>query len=79
MSQLQQSFDQLKLQYQVKTSAKDIKMKQLHFSLDQLKDNPKVKDFIKQTLELNSLSQGNKKHYVKSFLSSIQCVRKVIH
>lgn len=52
---MQQSFDSVRLQSQAELNVKDIEISQLRFTAYQIKDFPKVDEFIKEALEINSL------------------------
>ena len=47
--------DQLKIQHQNEISSRDTQIYQLQFSIEQLKDKPKIDEFRKEALELNTL------------------------
>ena len=53
--QLQGRMDQLKIQHQNEISSNDTQIHQLYFSIEKLKDNPKIYEFRKEALELNTL------------------------
>lgn len=55
MAQIQQNFEQMTIQHQTDIGEKNTYIYQMWDILDKFKDNPQIDEFMKETLELNSL------------------------
>ena len=56
LAQLQQSMEVLKISHEADISAKNMQLQDLYQAMEKYKDVPTVEEFIKEALELNSLS-----------------------
>ena len=71
--------DQLQIQHQNKISSKDTQIHQLQFSVEKFKDNPKLDEFRKEALELNTLLAQQQVIFVRKYQILLNCVSKEIH